>query len=125
MQESLQALIAPMVRSLGPTHPQFNELIEKSPVGSEALVLRLLTIVAEKVTLSPEIVESVKTLGRERGAINPKFYLAIIAGCNKVSREAIKFFRRQLMDWIGPLFTGRDPRISTEDYFVIGQYACQ
>lgn len=75
--------MAPMIRSLGPTHAQFTTLIENSPPGSEVLILKLLAIVAEKATLSSEIAESVKKLGKER-TISPKFYLAIIGNYTKV-----------------------------------------
>ncbi|ORY92427.1 Symplekin tight junction protein C terminal-domain-containing protein [Leucosporidium creatinivorum] len=83
-QESLQSLITPLVRSLGLKHPKILEIIETFPAGSDELILRILTVLAEGARLPKNIIEILKTVAA-RQALPARFYVLIIADCDKPS----------------------------------------
>lgn len=82
-QDSLLTLITPLIRSLGATHIKIAEVIEKCPIGAEALVLRLLTILMDKGRLPAGLMTSVKVLASQR-PLHPRFYVMFISECSKV-----------------------------------------
>lgn len=84
-QESLQSLITPLIRSLGLQHPKMLEIIGRFPPGSDDLILRVLTVLADGPRLPKNIIELLKTVASRQTLAAP-FYPLIIADCDKVSR---------------------------------------
>lgn len=90
-QDSLLTLITPLIRSLGATHIKIAEVIEQCPIGAEALVLRLLTILMDKGRLPPGLMTSVKVLASQR-PLHPRFYVMFISECSKVCQGCLKLY---------------------------------
>lgn len=83
-QESLKQLITPLVRSLGLKHPKILDIIERFPAGADDLILRVLDVLAEGARLPKNVIELIKSVAG-RQALDPRFYVMIIADCDKVS----------------------------------------
>lgn len=82
-QQSVQTLITPLIRSLGAAHAKIPPLIRSSPVGADALVLRVLMILATDGRPPPALVAIVKELAEER-PLSSKFYVMLMPDANKV-----------------------------------------
>lgn len=82
-QESLQSLIAPLIRTLGAKHDKILDILQQFPDGSEELVLRMLAILFDKQRLPKDFIEAIKAAAL-RKSLPAKFYPMIIADCHKV-----------------------------------------
>lgn len=81
-QKSLTALITPVVKVLGLQHDKLLDLIERCPDGSEELVFRLLTMIADKGKLPQPVIARVRGVAA-RKALAPKILTMIISDCSK------------------------------------------
>ena len=88
-QESIHELVTPLIKTLGVASPKLIQLIEDCPLGSEPLVLRVLTILADKSRLPKPVVAAVRKLASRREGLSPRFLIIIIGDCDKVR---VKFF---------------------------------
>ena len=86
VQESIQRLITPLVRALGPSHGKLLTLLRTFPPGSESLALRVLNIFTEKDRPSPQLVALVKGLINDRD-LDARFLIPIIAEMDKVRQS--------------------------------------
>ena len=84
VQEAIQDLITPLIRSLGSTHGKLLTLMRQCPAGSESLLLRVLTIFTEHGRPSAQLVALVKSLIAERD-LDARFLIPIIAEMDKVT----------------------------------------
>ena len=66
------------------TSAKLLSLIASCPIGSEPLVLRVLTILADKSRLPKPVILAVRTLAAKREGLNPRFLVIIIGECEKV-----------------------------------------
>ncbi|KAK4701540.1 symplekin, partial [Phenoliferia sp. Uapishka_3] len=82
-QESIQTLVTPLIKNLGVTSPKLLQLIEECPPGSESLVLRVLTILADKSRLPKPVVTAVRNLAKKREGLSPRFLIIIVGECDK------------------------------------------
>ncbi|TBU30651.1 Symplekin tight junction protein C terminal-domain-containing protein [Dichomitus squalens] len=82
VQETVQQLITPLVRALGPTHGKLLTLLRTFPPGAESLALRVLTIFTETGRPSAQLVALVKSLVNERD-LDARFLIPIIAEMDK------------------------------------------
>lgn len=82
VQETIQQLITPLIRALGPTHGRLLTLLRTFPPGGESLALRVLTIFTENVRPSSQLVTLVKSLINERD-LDARFLIPIIAEMDK------------------------------------------
>ncbi|KAI8996570.1 Symplekin tight junction protein C terminal-domain-containing protein [Trametes punicea] len=82
VQETIQQLITPLIRALGPTHGKLLTLLRTFPKSSESLALRVLTILTEHGRPSAQLVALVKSLLSEQ-ELNPRFLIPIIAEMDK------------------------------------------
>ncbi|KAL8280944.1 hypothetical protein RQP46_006623 [Phenoliferia psychrophenolica] len=83
-QESIHELITPLIKTLGVASPKLLTLIASCPLGSEPLVLRVLTILADKSRLPKPVVQAVRALATKReGNLNPRFLVLVIGECEK------------------------------------------
>ena len=62
VQETIQQLITPLIRALGPSHGKLLTLLRTFPPGAESLALRVLTIFTEAARPSAQLVALVKSL---------------------------------------------------------------
>lgn len=83
VQEAIQDLITPLIRSLGPNHGKLLTLMRTSPPGAESLALRILNIFSENTRPPPSLVSLVKSLATERD-LDPRFLIPIMAEMDKV-----------------------------------------
>ncbi len=88
VQESLQTLLVPLIKTLGPTNPKLLELLQSFPTQAESLALRILTILTDHARPTPQIVSIVKQLLTER-ELDSKFLIIIIGEMDKVSHLTI------------------------------------
>ena len=84
VQDALEALLTPLIQSLGPTRELLDQLA-RFPPGAEKLALKVLYILSGAGS-SPVLVNVVKTLMAERD-LNPKFVIPIIGQLDKVSNS--------------------------------------
>ncbi|KAI0352302.1 hypothetical protein OH77DRAFT_1523357 [Trametes cingulata] len=82
VQETIQQLITPLIRALGPTHGKLLTLLRTFPPGAESLALRVLTIFTEHGRPSAQLVALVKSLINERD-LDARFLIPIIAEMDK------------------------------------------
>lgn len=73
-------------------------MIENCPIGADALLLRLLTILVDKSRLPAPLIASVQILAKKR-KLHPRFYVMIISECSKVSLERT-FFPHRLLTFV-------------------------
>ena len=83
VQETIQQLITPLIRALGPSHGKLLTLLRKFPPGAESLALRVLNIFTESGRPSSQVVALVKSLVNERD-LDARFLIPIIAEMDKV-----------------------------------------
>ena len=83
VQEAMQDLITPLIRSLGSSHSKLLTLMRQCTSGSESLVLRILTIFTDHGRPSTQLVALVKSLINERD-LDARFLIPIIAEMDKV-----------------------------------------
>ena len=83
VQEAIQELITPLIRSLGPSHGKLLTLLRTFPSGADTLALRVLTIFTEHGRPSPTIVALVKSLIAERD-LDARFLIPIVGEMDKV-----------------------------------------
>ena len=83
VQEAIQELITPLIRSLGPNHGKLLALIRTLPAGSDSLALRILNIFSENSRPPPSLVALIKSLATERD-LDPRFLIPIMAEMDKV-----------------------------------------
>ena len=86
VQETIQHLITPLVRALGPTHGKLLTLLRTFPPGADSLALRVLSIFTETGRPSAQLVALVKSLVNERD-LDARFLIPIIAEMDKVSEH--------------------------------------
>ncbi|KAF9045824.1 hypothetical protein BDZ89DRAFT_1188893 [Hymenopellis radicata] len=82
VQEAIQDLLTPLIRSLGSSHTKLLTLMRQCPPGAETLALRVLTIFTEHGRPSPQLVGLVKALINERD-LDARFLIPIIAEMDK------------------------------------------
>ncbi|KAI1796643.1 Symplekin tight junction protein C terminal-domain-containing protein [Ganoderma leucocontextum] len=82
VQETIQQLITPLMRALGPTHGKLLTLLRTFPPGAESLALRVLSIFTETGRPSAQLVALVKSLVNERD-LDARFLIPIIAEMDK------------------------------------------
>ena len=83
VQEAVQDLLTPLIRSLGSTHGKLLTLLRTFPRGAESLALRVLHILTENGRPSAQLVALVKSLIAERDLKAP-FLIPIIGEMDKV-----------------------------------------
>ncbi|GAA5940115.1 RNA-processing protein PTA1 [Sporobolomyces koalae] len=81
-KESMHELIAPLIRSLGIKHPGILHLFGTFPEGSDALLLRMIEILADKQKLPTSIVQLIKNVATERD-LDSRIYALIMPDCHK------------------------------------------
>lgn len=84
VQDALQALIVPLVRTLGPNNSTLLDLLREFKPEAESLALRILSIWTENARPTPGIISVVKDLLAEK-ELDPKFLIIIIGEMDKVS----------------------------------------
>ena len=84
MQETLQQLVTPLIKSLGSNHGKLLTLLRTFPPGADSLALRVLTIFTEHGRPSGTLVALVKSLIAERD-LDARFLIPIIAEMDKAS----------------------------------------
>ena len=89
VQNVVQDLITPLIRSLGPSHSRLLTLLRTFPPHAEGLALRVLSIFTENGRPSPQLVAIVKGLVSERqdlreGALAARFLIPVIGEMDKV-----------------------------------------
>ncbi|TFK32777.1 Symplekin tight junction protein C terminal-domain-containing protein [Crucibulum laeve] len=82
VQEAIQELLTPLIRSLGSSHGKLLTLMRTFPPGAESLALRVLTIFTEHGRPSGQLVALVKALINERD-LDARFLIPIIAEMDK------------------------------------------
>ncbi|KAG8745157.1 hypothetical protein FRC12_014635, partial [Ceratobasidium sp. 428] len=82
VQEAMQDLLAPLVRSLGPTNAKLLSLIKSFEPGAESLILRIIKILTENGRPNANLVALVKELIAERD-LDARFLMPIIGEMDK------------------------------------------
>ncbi|KAG8760401.1 hypothetical protein FRC11_000462 [Ceratobasidium sp. 423] len=82
VQEAMQDLLAPLVRSLGPTNAKLLSLIKTFEPGAESLILRIIKILTENGRPNANLVTLVKELIAERN-LDARFLMPIIGEMDK------------------------------------------
>ncbi|KAI8450422.1 Symplekin tight junction protein C terminal-domain-containing protein [Phakopsora pachyrhizi] len=83
VQESVNKLITPLIRTLGGKHGKIISLIQNCQPGSEALILRVLSILTEKGKLPASIVEVIKSMSASSNNLSPRFIIPTIGDLTK------------------------------------------
>lgn len=86
VQETIQTLITPLIRALGPSHGKLLTLLRTFPPRSAGLALRVLNIFTEVGRPSAQLVALIKALTNER-ELDARFLIPIIAEMDKVCRS--------------------------------------
>ncbi|KAJ1306905.1 hypothetical protein OPQ81_007888 [Rhizoctonia solani] len=82
VQEAMQDLLAPLIRSLGPTNGKLLSLIKTFEPGAESLILRIIKILTENGRPNANLVTLVKELIAERN-LDARFLMPIIGEMDK------------------------------------------
>ncbi|KAF8605954.1 hypothetical protein BDV93DRAFT_490054 [Ceratobasidium sp. AG-I] len=82
VQEAMQDLLAPLIRSLGPTNAKLLALIKSFEPGAESLILRIIKILTENGRPNANLVALVKELISERD-LDARFLMPIIGEMDK------------------------------------------
>ncbi|EJD43771.1 hypothetical protein AURDEDRAFT_65903 [Auricularia subglabra TFB-10046 SS5] len=82
VQEALQELMTPLIKSLGPNHGKLLTLLRTFPAGSESLALRVLNIFTEHAKPTAPLVAVVKGLVAERD-LDARFLIPIMSEMDK------------------------------------------
>jgi symplekin len=85
VQEAMQDLLAPLIRSLGATNSKLLTLIKSYERGAESLILRIIKILTENGRPNANLVALVKELISERN-LDARFLMPIIGEMDKVRR---------------------------------------
>jgi symplekin len=88
VQEAMQDLLAPLVRSLGPTNGKLLSLIKTFEPGAESLILRIIKILTENGRPNANLVALVKELISERN-LDARFLMPIIGEMDKVCNRIL------------------------------------
>ncbi|GAA6019541.1 hypothetical protein JCM11491_001331 [Sporobolomyces phaffii] len=88
---SVLELVAPLIRSLGIKHPGIVHLFGHFPPGSDALLLKVIEILADKQKLPTNMVQLIKNVAAERD-LDSKIYALIMPDCHK--DEIIRYLPR-------------------------------
>lgn len=84
IQEAIGTLLAPLITSMGSSHPKLLEILRHFPVGADKLALRILTVLTDtKRKPDSGLVTMVKELMVER-ELDPRFVIPILADLEKV-----------------------------------------
>ncbi|CAH7671475.1 Symplekin tight junction protein C terminal-domain-containing protein [Phakopsora pachyrhizi] len=83
VQESVNKLITPLIRTLGGKHGKIISLIQNCQSGSEKLILRVLSILTEKGKLPASIVEVIKSMSASSNILSPRFIIPTIGDLKK------------------------------------------
>ncbi|XP_031566101.1 symplekin-like [Actinia tenebrosa] len=70
------------IRAIGMASPDLLHLVENCPTGSETLIARILNIITDKVTPSPDLVKKVKDLYHRRVS-DVRFLIPVLTGLEK------------------------------------------
>lgn len=85
VQESIGTLLAPLITSMGSSHPKLLEILRSFPPGADRLALRILTVLTDtKRKIDPSLVTMVTDLMAER-ELDPRFIIPILGELEKVS----------------------------------------
>lgn len=84
IQDSLNTILTPLIRSLGPNHAKLLGILRHFPPGAEKLALRIMQILTPEGNTSPGLVATVKGLLSER-QLDPRFMIPIAGEMDKVS----------------------------------------
>ncbi|GAA5843863.1 hypothetical protein JCM5353_007394 [Sporobolomyces roseus] len=90
-RESMHELISPLIRSLGIKHPGILNLFGTFPAGSDALLLKIVEILADKQKLPTHIVQLIKNVAGERD-LDSRLYALIMPDCHK--DEIVRYLPR-------------------------------
>jgi symplekin len=82
VQDTLQELITPLVKSLGPSHAKLLMCLRRFPPGADGLVLRVLRIFTDNGRPSAPLVALVKALVADRD-LDVRFLVPIIGELDK------------------------------------------
>ncbi|KAG9104316.1 hypothetical protein FRC06_003605 [Ceratobasidium sp. 370] len=82
VQDAMQDLLAPLIRSLGPTNAKLLSLIKSFEPGAESLILRIIKILTENGRPNANLVSLVKELIAERD-LDARFLMPIIGEMDK------------------------------------------
>lgn len=85
IQTTVEEMLVPLVRSLGPT-PKLLEILRNSPLGAEKLALRVITTLSAEGS-SPVLVNVIRSLMEER-TLDPRFIIPVIGELNKAEIES-------------------------------------
>lgn len=83
VQESVNELITPLVRTLGGKHPKIISLIQNCQSGSESLVFKILSILTEKGKPPAGVIEAIKNLASRATDLSPRFIIPMIGELTK------------------------------------------
>lgn len=87
VQDALQVLIVPLVKTLGPNNSTLLDLLREFKPEAESLALRILSLWTENARPTPGIISVVKDLLAERD-LDPKFLIIIIGEMDKVGSRS-------------------------------------
>ncbi|KAJ9112124.1 hypothetical protein QFC20_002305 [Naganishia adeliensis] len=82
IQDSLNTILTPLIRSLGPNHAKLLGILRHFPPGAEKLALRIMQILTPEDNTSPGLVATVKGLLSER-QLDPRFMIPIAGEMDK------------------------------------------
>ncbi|KAJ9126629.1 hypothetical protein QFC24_001658 [Naganishia onofrii] len=82
IQDSLNNILTPLIRSMGPNHAKLLAILRHFPAGAEKLALRIMTILTPENNASPGLVATVKGLLTER-QLDPRFLIPIAGAMDK------------------------------------------
>ena len=82
VQQIIQQLCIPLIRSLGPNNAKVQSIVESYPDGSEDLVFKMLTILTDKGKLPTALAAHIRKLASEKD-MSPRFLVPIIAEFDK------------------------------------------
>lgn len=85
IQESLNTILTPLIRALGPNHAKLLGILRHFPPGAEKLALKIMQILTPEGNTSAGLVATVKGLLSER-QLDPRFMIPIAGEMDKVSR---------------------------------------
>ena len=107
--------IGGLIKALSAQPAKLLDLIKKFPEGTDALILRIIVIMANKDPIPPELIETVKELYKTK-ELDGRFVLPILTGLPKVCN--IFVFRSSKSDKFG--FLGRNTVRATQSCSTIG-----
>ncbi|KAM0748127.1 hypothetical protein T439DRAFT_74720 [Meredithblackwellia eburnea MCA 4105] len=91
-QDEIINHITPLIKTLGTTSPKILSIISECPQGSEPLILKLLTIIADMGRLPKDVTKLVRGVAARRDDLGPRFLIMVIGDCDK--EEMYKYIPR-------------------------------